>query len=74
VWGFLKEVVAQKQSPELEMTGMLAEFAEGLRKTCVAMLLQTCHQLQEVTQRNGGHIEHILTKKKFKRMLSNMYY
>jgi len=63
LWGFLKEVFAQKQSIELEMTGMLTEFTGGLRKTCVAMLLQTCHQLQEVTQRNGGHTKHILTKK-----------
>jgi len=53
----LKEVFAKKQSIELDMTGMLAEFAEGLRKTCVAMLLQTYCQLQEVTQRNGGHIK-----------------
>jgi hypothetical protein len=59
----LKEVFAQKQSIELDMTGMLAEVAEGLRKTCVAMLLQTYCQLQEVTQRSGGHIKHILTKK-----------
>jgi hypothetical protein len=46
------------------MTGMLAKFTEGLRKTCVAMLLQMCHQLQEVTQRNGGHTKHILGEKK----------
>jgi len=45
------------------MTGMLAELAEGLRKTCVEMLLQTYCQLQEVTQRNGGHIKHKVTKK-----------
>jgi hypothetical protein len=63
LWGFLKEVFAQKQSIELEMTGILAEFTEGLRKTCVAMLLQMCCQLQEVTQRNGGHIRRILSKK-----------
>jgi len=40
LWGFLK-VFAQKQSIKLEITGMLAEFTEGLRKTFVAMLLQT---------------------------------
>jgi len=43
------------------MTGMLAEFTEGLRKTCVAMLLQMCCQLQEVIQRNGGHTKLILS-------------
>jgi hypothetical protein len=61
--GFLKEEFVQKQSIELEMTGMLAELCRGLRKICVAMLLQTCCQLQEVIQRNDGHIRHILTKK-----------
>jgi hypothetical protein len=39
LWGFLKTVLTQKQSLEMEMAGMLAEFTEGLRKTCVAMLL-----------------------------------
>jgi hypothetical protein len=57
LWGFLKEVFPHKPFSELKMTGML-----GLRNTCVAMLLQTCRHLQEVTRRNGDHIEHILTK------------
>jgi hypothetical protein len=72
LWSILKEVFAQKQFIGLEMTGMLAEFTEGLRKTCVAIYLQTCHQLQEVTPKNSGHTKHILTKKTTQ-MLSNMY-
>jgi hypothetical protein len=50
----------------------LLSCAEGLRKTCVAMSLPVCCQLQEVTRRNCGHTKHIMTKK-FTQMLSNMY-
>lgn len=45
----------------------LLSCAEGLRKICVATLLQMYCRLQEVTQRNGGHMKHILTKRSLHR-------
>ena len=50
------------------MTGMLAVLCRGAEKTCVAMSFQMCHQFQEITPRNGGHIEHILVQQKFTQM------
>jgi hypothetical protein len=46
----------------------LLSCAEMLRKTCVTLSFQMCCQLQEITWRNGGHIEGILIQQKFTQM------
>jgi hypothetical protein len=70
LWGFLKEkVFPRKPSNDYEMRGMLVKLCREIEEDmCCRFVMSMCLELQAVTLRNGGHIEHILTQKIFPQM------
>jgi len=43
----------------------LLSCAEESRKTCRCVIMNPCRRLEELTRRNGGHMDHTLTQKNY---------
>jgi hypothetical protein len=75
LWPVLKEkLFPRKPSNEFELRGMLFELCRGTEEDlCHRVFTNMCRRCRQVTRRNGGHIEHILTQKHLRRSVIKIY-
>jgi len=64
LWALLKEKLFPREpSEEFKMRGMLFELCRGTEEDLYhRVFTNICRRFQQVTRRNDGHIEHILTQ------------
>ena len=75
LWAVLKEkLFPRKPSNEYEVRGMLFELCRGTEEDlCHRLFTNICRRFHQVTRRNGGYIEQVLTQKHLRRSMIKIF-